>query len=78
MSKTEILEELPKLTPEEREEIRLKLIELDGNEWLDSDDPLSDKEKALLEARLDDLEKHPEKAIPWSEAEAQLKTRYAE
>ncbi len=76
MSKTEILEELPKLTPEEREEIRLKLAELDG-EWLDSDDPLSDKEKALLEARLEDLEKHPEKSIPWSEAEAQLKARSA-
>jgi DNA-binding response OmpR family regulator len=27
-----------------------KLVELDG-EWLDSDDPLSDKEKAQLEAR---------------------------
>jgi putative addiction module component (TIGR02574 family) len=78
MSKTEILDELPKLTPEEREEIRLKLAELDGNEWLDSDDPLSDKEKALLEARLDDLEKHPDKSIPWSEAKAQLKARYGE
>ena len=78
MSKTEILEELPKLTPEERAEIRLKLAELDGSEWLDSDDPLSDKEKALLEARLDDLEKHPENSIPWTEAEAQLKARYGE
>jgi hypothetical protein len=78
MSKTEILDKLPKLTPEERQEIRLKLAELDGDEWLDSDDPLSDKEKALLEARLDDLEKHPEKSIPWSEAEAQLKARYGE
>jgi hypothetical protein len=78
MSKTEILEELPKLTPEERYEIRLKLAELDGDDWLDSDDPLSDKEKELLEARLDDLEKHPEKSIPWSEAEAQLKARYGE
>ncbi len=78
MSKTEILEELPKLTPEERQEIRVKLAELDRNEWLDSDDPLSDKEKALLEARLDDLEKHPEKPIPWAEAEEQLKARYGE
>ena len=75
MSKTEILEELPKLTPEEREEIRLRLAELDGKHWLDSDDPLSDKEKALLEDRLDDLEKQPEKSIPWAEAEARLKAR---
>ena len=30
MSKTEILEELPKLTKTERQEIRLKLAELDS------------------------------------------------
>lgn len=30
MSKAEILAELPKLTPEERDEIRLKIAELDG------------------------------------------------
>ncbi len=57
--------ELPMHTPEERVEIRLRLEELDGEEWLDSDDPLSDKEKALLEARLDDLGKQPEKSISW-------------
>ena len=54
MSKTDILEELPKLTLEERHEIRLKLAELDGDGWLDDDDPLTDDEKALLEARLMD------------------------
>ena len=48
MSKTEILEELPKLTPEDRYEIRLKLAELDGDGWLDDADPLTDEEKALL------------------------------
>jgi hypothetical protein len=78
MSKTEILEELPKLTPEDRQEIRLKLAELDVDDWLDSDDPLTYREKALLEARLDDVEKHPENSIPWSEAEDQLKARYGE
>jgi hypothetical protein len=40
MSKTEILEELPNLTSEERYEIRLKLAALDGDDWLDHDDPL--------------------------------------
>lgn len=34
MSKAEILEALPKLSPEERQEIRAKLNELDGEEWL--------------------------------------------
>lgn len=64
MSKTVILEELLKLPPEELEEIRLRLAELDGSDRIYSDDPLTDNEKALLEARLHDLEKHPEKSIP--------------
>lgn len=68
MSKAEILEELPKLTADERNEIRLKLAELDGDDWLDADDPLTDEEKALLEARLADIEQHPEKSIPWEDA----------
>ena len=50
MSKTEILEELPRLTPEDRYEIRVKLAELDGDRWLDDDDPLTDEQKALLDA----------------------------
>ena len=78
MSKAEILAELPKLTAEERAEIQAKLDELGGEGWLDGDDPLTDEQKALLEARLDDLEKHPEKSIPWKEAEARLKARFGE
>jgi len=78
MSKAEILAEIPKLTPQEREEIYLKLVELDGDKWLDADDPLTEEQKALLEARLADMEKHPEKSIPWSEAEARLKARFGE
>ena len=50
MSKTEILDELSKLTPQERFEIRVKLAELDGDRWLDDDDPLTDEQKALLDA----------------------------
>jgi len=76
MSKTEIIEELPKLTSEERHEIRLKLAELDGDGWLDDDDPLSAEEKALLDARLADLEQHPETSIPWEEAKRRIETRF--
>ena len=50
MSKTEMLEQLPQLTPEERFEIRVKLAELDGDRWLDEDDPLTEEQKALLDA----------------------------
>jgi len=78
MSKVEILEQLPKLTKEDRREIRLKLAELDPDDWMDEDDPLTDEEKAVLEKRLEDMEKHPEKSIPWAEAEARLKARFGE
>jgi putative addiction module component (TIGR02574 family) len=81
MSKAEILAELPKLPPEDRAEIQSKIEQLaaDGTSgWRDADDPLTDEQKALINSRLDDLEEHPEKSIPWSEAEAQLKARFGE
>lgn len=78
MSKSEIVAELSRLTPAEREEIRLKLAELDGNDWLDEDDPLTAEEKALIESRLAAHEKNPEAAIPWEEFEARLKRRLGE
>ena len=75
MSKTEILEELPKLTSEERHEIRLKLAELDDEGWLDNDDPLTDAEKALLEARLAAYEKDPDAGSSWDEVESRIRAR---
>jgi Putative addiction module component len=76
MSKTEILEELPKLTAEERHEIRLRLAELDGDGWLDDDDPLTDEEKALIESRMEAHEKNPEAAVPWEEARRRLESMF--
>jgi putative addiction module component (TIGR02574 family) len=75
MSKTEILEQLPKLTPNERFEIRVKLAELDSDRWLDEDDPLTDEQKALLDARLADMDAHPEKSSPWEEVKQRLEAR---
>ncbi len=75
MSKVEILRELPKLTPEERNEIRRKLAELDDDQWLDHDDPLTDSEKALLEARLAAYEKDPDAGSSWAEVEARIRSR---
>jgi len=76
MSKAEIFDEIMKLTSEERWEVRLKLAELDGDGWMDDDDPLTDEQKALLEARLADLEQHPEKSIPWEEAKRRIEERF--
>ena len=75
MSKAEILEQLPKLTSAERFEIRVKLAELDGERWLDDDAPLTGDQKALLEARLADMDQHPEASIPWDEARKRIETR---
>jgi hypothetical protein len=47
MSKTEILEELPKLTKTERQEIRLRLAELDGDDWLDDEELLTVRQHEL-------------------------------
>lgn len=78
MSKTEILEELLRLTADERNEIRLKIAELDGDDWLDADDPLTAEEKALLETRLAEIEEHPEKSIPWEDAKKRIGVRFDE
>ncbi|MGZ5437821.1 MAG: addiction module protein [Pyrinomonadaceae bacterium] len=72
MSKTEILAELPELTPDERFEIRVKLAELDGDRWLDDDDPLTDEQKALLDTRLADMKQNPNASIPWEEAKKRI------
>src|ERR1700745_3547249 len=57
MIKAEILEALPKLSPEERREIRAKLNELDDEEWFDNGE-LSEQEKAIIEARLDEYDRN--------------------
>jgi len=75
MSKAEILEALLSLTPEERREIHLRLTELDGDLWLDQDDPLSHQDKALIQARIDAHERNPETAIPWDDFKASLNRR---
>ena len=71
MSKREILNELPKLSPEERQEVRLRLAELDRDDWLDADD-LTAAEKALIEERCREMDANPQSSIPWKEAKAQL------
>jgi putative addiction module component (TIGR02574 family) len=77
MSKTEIANELPKLTTEERQEIREKLDELDaaaGIEWLDNCD-LTDDEKRLLEQRLAAMEKNPDAGSSWEEVETRIRAK---
>lgn len=75
MSKTEILEELPKLTKLERQEIRVRLTELDADDWQDRDDPLTPEEKALLDARLAAYAKDPDAGSSWEQVENRIRAR---
>ncbi len=56
----------------------MKLAELDGDGWLDDDDPLTEEQKALIESRIEANEKNPETAIPWEEVKARLNRRLGE
>jgi hypothetical protein len=71
MIKAEILEALPKLSPEERREIRAKLNELDDEEWFDNGE-LSEQEKAIIEARLDEYDRNAGVGSSWEEAKARI------
>ena len=76
MSKAEIIAELPKLTREERYEIRVKLAEMDSGGWLDDDDPLTDEEKKLIDTRLAEHEANPRSAISFGEFKARLNEKF--
>jgi putative addiction module component (TIGR02574 family) len=75
MSKADILAELPRLTPADRQEIRLTLAKLDGEAWLDEAEALTDAEKALLDARLAAYAKDPDAGSSWEEVESRIRAR---
>lgn len=75
MSKAEILAELPKLTLDDRREILHKIMELQGDNWLD-DGSLSEEEKALIEQRVAEHNANPASAENWDEVKARLVRRF--
>ncbi len=72
---TEILEELPKLTKTERQEIRLRFAQLDSDDWLGDEEPLTVHEEALLEGRLAAYAQDPEAGSTWEEVEGLILAR---
>jgi hypothetical protein len=52
-----------------------KKIMIDGDGWLDPDDPLTDAEKGLLEVRLAAYEREPDAGSSWEEVEARIQSR---
>ena len=75
MSLAEILDEIPRLTPVERQRVAEKLFEVEGD-WIDSDDELSASEKHLLDSRLADHDRDPASALPWEKVKARLQARF--
>ena len=75
MSKAEILRALPKLSAKERREVLDRLLQLEGEGWLDAAD-LSDEERQLIESRLEAHRRDPDAAIPWDDVEAKLLARF--
>jgi putative addiction module component (TIGR02574 family) len=69
MSKAEILEQIAKLTPAERDEIRRKLDEID-------EDALTAEEWELIDKRIAEHDANPESAIPWDEFKARLDQKF--
>jgi hypothetical protein len=74
MSHSEILAELPRLSPLQRQEIIVKLCELQEHDLLTGSGP-SDAEKALLDQELAEYESEKDSGTPWSEVIAELRAR---
>ena len=71
MSLAEILAEIPRLTPVERQRVAEKLFEIEGD-WIDADDALTPEQKLLIDSRLADHARDPASATPWEEVKARL------
>ena len=71
MSKADILQELPKLRPEDRQEILFRIGELEERDLLNGTGPTAE-EKALLDRELEEYRRNPEAGSGWEEVEARL------
>jgi hypothetical protein len=74
MSKTEIIAELPYLSPEDLAEVQAKLDELAGESWQDGGE-LTDADKSALNAALTEYQKNPDAGRPWDEVKARVQSK---
>ena len=75
MSKSAILEEHPKLSAEDRQEIRLCMAELERDDWLD-DGVWTNADKIMIEGRVMDFARNPDTSVSWAVAETRLTSHY--
>ena len=69
MSTWEILAQLPRLTPAERETIRARLDDIDAAA------PLSAQEKRLIDERVAAYRPNPGACVSWAVAEADIRSQ---
>lgn len=74
MGKSEIIAELPRLSPEELAEIQAKLDELAGDAWQDRRE-LSQADKQTLNATLKQYEASPDAGSSWEEVKARIEAK---
>ena len=74
MSKTEILAELARLSPEDLAEVQAKLDELAGESWQDRGE-LTDADKSALNAELSEYQKNRDAGSPWDEVKARVQSK---
>ena len=67
MSTTEILAQLPRLTPEERDLVRSRLDDIDSSA------PLTPTEKQLVDQRVAAYRQNPNAGVSWAVAEAEIR-----
>jgi hypothetical protein len=67
MSTTEILAELPRLTPAEREAVRARLDDLDAAA------PLTPEEQKLVAERVAAYRQNPGASVSWAVAEGEIR-----
>lgn len=69
------IDDVRRMTPRER----IELMELLWTSLVDAGEApdVTDEERAILDERLEDLERRPEASVPWEEARARLRRRLA-
>jgi hypothetical protein len=71
MSTEDILDQLPRLTPDEREAIRARLDDIDAAA------PVTPEERRLIESRVAAYRQHSEACVSWTVAEADVRRKLA-
>jgi hypothetical protein len=74
MSKSEIIAELPRLSPDELSEVQAKLDELAGEAWRDRGE-LSNADKQALDAAIAAYEKSTDAGSTWDAVKSRVQSK---